>query len=163
MPPAAMRRGQACSGAHNLAMAARLVSSGALPHSTRRAASPGCDGRPTGVRTPCADRLPMLGTGQRALKTKRGQTVCTPPSMVFAELFRDLRRDPRAVFHRRIGDHRADGCKAGKLALGCFATFFSRSAEAQRPDSAACGQPRYDRQVCHAGRMSQYDVSLPRR
>jgi len=46
-PPAAMRRCQACSGAHNLAIAARLASPGALPDNTMLAASRGLCGRRT--------------------------------------------------------------------------------------------------------------------
>jgi len=46
-PRAAMRRCQVCSGAHNLKIAARLASLGALPDSTRLAASPGLCGRST--------------------------------------------------------------------------------------------------------------------
>jgi len=40
-PHAAMRRCQACSGAHNLAIAARLASLAALPANTMLAASTG--------------------------------------------------------------------------------------------------------------------------
>jgi len=84
-PRAAMRRCQACSGAHNLAIAARLASPGALPDSTMLAASTGCFGRRVSelasLKPACgepsadkqADTLfptssPMLGAGQREFK-----------------------------------------------------------------------------------------------
>jgi len=47
-PRVAMPRCQACSGAHNLAIAARLASPGALPDNTMLAASPGLCGRARG-------------------------------------------------------------------------------------------------------------------
>jgi hypothetical protein len=78
-----MRRCQICSGAHNLAIAARLASFDALPDSTMLAASTGCCGRSTrklarrslgygGLRQsarfdPAAS--PMLGAGQREIQT----------------------------------------------------------------------------------------------
>jgi len=46
-PRAAMRCCQACSGAHNLAIAARLASHDALPDNTMLAASTGFTGRST--------------------------------------------------------------------------------------------------------------------
>jgi len=51
-----MRRCQVCSGAHNLAIAARLASIGALPDSMMLAASTGCCGRNT-------RKLTRLSTG----------------------------------------------------------------------------------------------------
>jgi hypothetical protein len=90
---AAMRRYQACSGAHNLAIAARLASLGALPDSTMLAASPGLCGRSTrkiarlrfgfdGLRQ--AVRYipsvpPILGAGQRENQHQRLQNCCQTP------------------------------------------------------------------------------------
>jgi hypothetical protein len=51
---AAMRRCQACSGAHNLTIAARLASLGALPDSMMLAASTGCCGRSARKLAACA-------------------------------------------------------------------------------------------------------------
>jgi hypothetical protein len=73
-PRAAMRRCQTCAGAHNLAIAARLASSGVLPDSTMLAASAGCGGRSTRKLASLRQSarfdptaLPMLGAGQREI------------------------------------------------------------------------------------------------
>jgi hypothetical protein len=71
VPHAAMRRCQACSGAHNLTIAVRLATPDALPAITMLAASTGCVGRSTRKLAslkqsarfyPAAS--PMLGPGQ---------------------------------------------------------------------------------------------------
>jgi hypothetical protein len=74
-PRAAMRCCRTPAGAHNLTIAARLVSSDALPASTMLAAATGCDGRSTRKLVPLAAGrkqsacffpavLAMLGAGQ---------------------------------------------------------------------------------------------------
>jgi len=73
-PRAAMRRCQTCSGAHNLAIAARLAPSGVLPDSTMLAASTACGGRSARKLASlkqsarfCPAASPMLGAGQREI------------------------------------------------------------------------------------------------